>query len=105
MVAVASEGGIRHNDTKKYTMDGLLQFLCCLYGGCQFTKGTDVWATAKKGMMPAPDFGKLMSADRFRRWMRYLSEGPENASESNPWREIPPRAVAIGKVPPNKEME
>ena len=38
--------------------------------------------------MPPPDFGARMSKDRFTRWMRYLSEGPENASTSDPWREV-----------------
>jgi hypothetical protein len=29
-----------------------------------------------------------MSKDRFKRWMRHLSEGPENASTSDAWREV-----------------
>jgi hypothetical protein len=77
---VAQEGAKRHNDGGTHTLDGLLNFFHCFYGHTQFCKGTDAWATEKKGMMmPPPDFGERMRKDRFKRWMRHLSEGPENA--------------------------
>ena len=88
MLKVAQEGAKRHNDGGTYALDGLLNFFCCFYGCAQFCKGADVWATEKRGMVPPPDFGERMSKDRFKRWMRYLSEGPENASTSDPWREV-----------------
>ena len=69
-------------------MDGLLNFSYCFYGRCQFSKETGVWATEKRGIMPAPNFGERVSQGRFRRRMRYMSEGPESAPSSDPWREI-----------------
>ena len=52
----AVKGGVtRHNDKGVgYTHDGLMAWLCCFYGGCQFAVGTDCWETMKKGMMPPP---------------------------------------------------
>ena len=35
-----------------------------------------------------PLFGDMQSKDKFIRWKRHLSEGPANASESDPWREV-----------------
>ena len=54
MLKVAQDNAARHRDRGEFEMDGLLAFLCCLYGGCQFAVGTDVWATQRKGMMPPP---------------------------------------------------
>ena len=85
---VVIENANKHKDRGVYNMDGLMKYLCCLYGGCQFAKGTNVWATTKKGMMPPPDFGRIMSHDKFKRWNRYLCEGPTNARASDPWREV-----------------
>ena len=88
MLNVVNENATRHRDKGVFDMEGLMAFLCCLYGGCQFTVGTDVWATKKKGMMPPPQFGDIQSKDKFDRWRRYLSEGPVNARESDPLREV-----------------
>ena len=88
VLKVVKEGAARHNDKGKYTIDGLYSFLCCFYGGCQFSVGTDCWETATRGMLPPPNFGRFMSRDKFDRWLRYISEGPEDASNSDPWREV-----------------
>ncbi len=32
--------------------------IAVLFGGAQFKEGTNLWATKKVGMMPAPDFGR-----------------------------------------------
>ena len=88
MLEVAKENAVKHKDKGLYDKTGLLQFLCQLYGGCQFASGTDLWATEKKGMMPPPDFGQHGSKDKFRRWMRHLGEGPEKARKNDPWREV-----------------
>ena len=88
MLKVAQDNAARHRDRGEFEMEGLLAFLCCLYGGCQFAVGTDVWATQRKGMMPPPNFGDIQSFDKFKRWKRYLSEGPVDERPSDPWREI-----------------
>ena len=75
MLKVVKENATRHSDRTRYDAEGLLCFLCCLYGGCQFVDGTGLWATEKCGMMPPPDFGEFLSRDKFKRWLRYLSEG------------------------------
>ena len=48
----------------------------CLFGGAQYKPGTGSWATKVKCMMQPPDFGKLLSKDRFARVKRYLARGP-----------------------------
>ena len=59
MLKVAQDNAARHRDRGGFEMDGLLAFLCCLYGGCQFAVGTDVWATQRKGMMPPPPTSEI----------------------------------------------
>ena len=54
MLNVVNENATRHRDKCVFDMEGLMAFLCCLCGGCQFIVGADVWATKKKGMMPPP---------------------------------------------------
>jgi hypothetical protein len=42
-------------------------------------------------MLAPPDFGRVLSCDRFTRIMRYLSRGPdgtETIKESDPWAEV-----------------
>jgi hypothetical protein len=90
VVAVAKENAGSHNDNPKcFTDDGLLCFFAILCEGCQFTAGCDVWRKTRKGMMPPPDFGRVMSHDRFDRWLRRLSEGPlEDRQSEDPWHPI-----------------
>ncbi len=46
------------------------------YPSCTSPKAeTDLWATDPKGMMPAPDFGRVLSRDRFKIIVRYRSRG------------------------------
>jgi len=87
MLEVAKANAVKHKDKGTYDKKGMLGFLCQLHGGCQFTSGTDLWATEQKGMMPPPNFGWRGSKDKFRRWMRHLGEGPTNAKKNGPWRE------------------
>ncbi len=49
--------------------------LAVIFGGAQFKEGTDLWSTKRVGMMPAPDFGKFLSHDRFQRILRYWGRG------------------------------
>ena len=90
MLAVVKENAQTHNDNPKcYTDDGLLCFFALLHAGCQFTAGCDAWRKKRKGMMPPPDFGRVMSHDRFDRWLRHLAEGPqEDRGKDDPWHPI-----------------
>ena len=59
--------------------------------GAQYRSGTELWATEWKGMLAPPDFGRVLSHDRFVRILRYLARGPdgtEHTKESDPWAEI-----------------
>ena len=49
-----------------------MAYFRCLYGGAQYKKDTDLWATDRKGMINAPDFGRVLPKDRFVRINRYL---------------------------------
>jgi hypothetical protein len=66
-------------------------FLRCLFGGAQYRGGTELWATEWKGMVAPPDFGRVLSNDRFTRVLRYLARGPdgtENLKLTDPWAEV-----------------
>ncbi len=66
-------------------------FLRCLFGGAQYRSGTCLWATEWNGMVAPPDFGRVLSSDRFQRIMRYLARGPdgtETLKQSDPWAEV-----------------
>jgi hypothetical protein len=41
--------------------------LAIIFGGAQFIEGTDLWSTKRVGMLPAPDFGRQLSRNRFQR--------------------------------------
>ena len=60
VLEVVRENAKLHRDNSKYDEEGLMGWFCCLYGGCQFKPGTDVWSTEKKGMVPGPNFGGFM---------------------------------------------
>ena len=51
MLEFVQDNAKRHRDKGQYDIGGLLAFLCCLCGGCQFSIGTGVWATKKEGMI------------------------------------------------------
>ena len=62
-----------------------------LVGGSQYKPGTDLWAQDAKGLLAAPDFGKIMSKDRFERILRYWARGPlgvEDKLGEEPWAEV-----------------
>jgi hypothetical protein len=67
--------------------------LAIIFGGGQFKAGTDLWSTKRVGMMPAPDFGRQLSHDRFKRVLRYWARGIPAEREKlkqNPWAEVDP---------------
>jgi hypothetical protein len=88
VLEVFQENAKKHKDHGLCDEGGLMAFLCCLYGGCQFKPGAGVRATEKQGMMPVPTFGGFMSHGKFNRWLRYLAEGPKGATDRGPWGEI-----------------
>jgi hypothetical protein len=74
--------------------------LAIIFGGAQFKEGTDLWSTKRVGMMPAPDFGKYLSHDRFQRILRYWGRGrgtPEERGKLrlNPWAQIDPWVIGF----------
>ena len=67
--------------------------IALIFGGAQFKEGTDLWSTKRMGMLPAPDFGRQLSNDRFRRVLRYWARGlpvERDKLKSNPWAQIDP---------------
>jgi hypothetical protein len=61
---------------KTWRHDHVDAALTIMIGGAQYKTGTDLWATERKGMVEAPDFGRVMSHDRFHRCLRYWARGP-----------------------------
>jgi hypothetical protein len=66
-------------------LDTIAYFVCpCrLPGATQFKVDTDLWNKETKGMLPAPNFGKYLSLDRFKRIARYLAKGPESMDDAD----------------------
>ncbi len=65
--------------------------LAIIFGGAQFKEGTDLWATGRVGLVPAPDFGRHLSRDRFNRILRYWARGlkeDRDKLKDNPWAQI-----------------
>jgi hypothetical protein len=54
----------------------IVAYFVCLLGATQFKVDTDLWNKESKVMLPAPNFGKYLSLDRFKRIARYLAKGP-----------------------------
>ena len=70
----AAEANDKHrNNWNAEHVDG---FLTCVFGAAQFKPGTDLWATARKGVMPPPGFDRHLSKGRFDRVLRHLARGP-----------------------------
>jgi hypothetical protein len=64
-LAVVKENAGSHNDNPKCHADGgLLCFFAVPCTGCQFAAGCGAWRKKRKGMMPPPDFGGVMSRGR-----------------------------------------
>ena len=60
-------------DTNKYTEDNLRAWMGITLGAAQYRPGTDLWATKRTGLLSAPNFGRFLSKDKYRRITRYLS--------------------------------
>jgi hypothetical protein len=55
------------NDRSTYYLWHIDCALAVLFGGAQFKAETDLWSTKRKGMMPAPDIGRVLSRDRLKK--------------------------------------
>ena len=76
---------------RRFDENDMKSFLACVLGGAQFKVGTDLWATKSIGLLPAPNFGRFMSHDKFDRIRRYLSRGPVEAGDTasdDPWYQV-----------------
>ncbi len=58
------------NDRGMYCLWHMDCVMALIFGGAQFKAETDLWATDTRGMMPAPDFGRVLSRDKFKRILR-----------------------------------
>ena len=60
-------------DQNKDTEDNLRARMGITLGAAQYRPGTDLWATKRIGLLSAPNFGRFLSKDKYRRITRYLS--------------------------------
>ena len=87
----AAEAGDKYGD--HWYPEHVLAYFLCLFGGSLYKKGTDLWSREPLGVMPAPDFGRFLTHDRFLRVQRYLGRGPEGCDENldgDPWAQFRP---------------
>jgi hypothetical protein len=78
-------------DTRPHTMVHMRAFLACLFGGSQFKRGADLWATKPIGLMQPPNFGRRIAKDKFHRILRHLRRGPEGCEDGaadDPWHPV-----------------
>jgi hypothetical protein len=78
----------KYKDWRKEHIQGALMILV---GGSQYKPGTDLWAQDAKGLLAPPDFGKILSKDRFERILRYWARGSlgvEDKLGEEPWGEV-----------------
>ena len=76
---------------KEWRMDHIVNALQIIFGGAQYKPGTNLWATKRYGCIQPPDFGRILSHDRFSRILRYWAKGPLDIDEekaTNPWAEV-----------------
>ena len=84
----AAEAHDKYKEWNAGHVDGVMK---CLLGGAQFKEGTDLWATEARGLIPPPDFGRIISKDRFDRVLRYWARGAvgvEAELTEQPWGEV-----------------
>jgi hypothetical protein len=71
LLQIVRDGATAAKDKRKWEMEHIEAALCIILGGAQYKTGTNLWATQKKGMLRAPDFGLHLSEDRFGKILRY----------------------------------
>jgi hypothetical protein len=65
--------------------------MAVIFGGAQFKSETDLWSTEARGMMPPPNFGRVLSRDRFKRILRYWAHGTRDDKDklrARPWAQV-----------------
>jgi hypothetical protein len=91
LLQIVRDGADAAKDKRKWEIEHIEAALCIIFGGAQYKAGTHLWATHKKGMLRAPDFGLHLSEDRFGKILRYWAKGPDGTREKladNPWEEV-----------------
>jgi hypothetical protein len=91
LLQIVREGAQTARDRRQWQIEHIEAALCVIFGGAQYKAGTNLWATTKKGMLRAPDFGMHLSQDKFKKILRYWSKGPDGTQEKlrdNPWEEV-----------------
>jgi hypothetical protein len=93
LLNIVRENADEEGDRRPWSPWHIDATLAIIFGGAQFKEGTDLWSTKKVGMLPAPDFGRQLSRDRFQRVLRYWSRGlpaERQKIKDNPWAQIDP---------------
>jgi hypothetical protein len=91
LLQIVRDGAAAARDKRRWEIEHVKAALCVIFGGAQYKEGTNLWATSKKGMLRAPDFGLHLSEDRFAKILRYWAKGPDGTREKlvdNPWAEV-----------------
>ena len=91
LLQIVREGAQTARDRRQWQVEHIEAALCVIFGGAQYKAGTNLWATTKKGMLRAPDFGMHLSQDKFKKILRYWSKGPDGTTEKlrdYPWEEV-----------------
>ncbi len=91
LLKIVRENAEEENDRRHYFLWHIDCTMALIFGGAQFKAETDLWSTERKGMMPPPDFGRVLSRDRFKRIVRYWSRGLRREREKlrgQPWAQV-----------------
>jgi hypothetical protein len=91
LLQIVREAAQSARDRRIWQIEHIEAALCIIFGGAQYKAGTNLWATSKKGMLRASDFGMHLSQDKFRKILRFWTKGPEGTTEKlrdNPWEEV-----------------
>jgi hypothetical protein len=70
------------NDRSPYYLWHIDCTMALSFGGAKFKAETDLWSTERKGMMHDPDFGRVLSRDRFKKIVRYWDRGLRSEREN-----------------------
>jgi hypothetical protein len=91
LLEVVRKNAEESNDHNNYFLWHIDCTMALIFGGAQFKAETDLWGTWPKGMMPAPDFGRVLSRDRFKKIVRYWSRGLQSERDNlknRPWAQV-----------------
>ena len=80
-----------HGDGSKFRERDVRAWMALSIGSTQFKPGTDFWSTTPVGLIPAINWGRHLSRDRYLRITRYLSEAaplPDGDLDRDRWRDV-----------------